>query len=320
MERVLLLREDADGDVEPPDQRFEIRAQDPCPLVADVAQLPREGCRRVASRGTEQLDERGPRPIADVEQLPFAEDALESGDRLLVARSFREDPVVDQLAQRPDRRVLVADPGQQEFLQLDRTRFGFRPDPRERGAEAVQEPVEVIAKASADVTHRGRHVRIRLAPDEQVADLVEEAERADVAGGDAGRLWRPGLVHPLGEGADRREIGDRQVATEPEQRVVDAVALAGGPADVEVARTVEGPVRGAVHRRRMARAGWRRQTAETSRGRSAATCSIARRRSSRPAGSNSYDHGRMRSSRCIWRSRPAASASRDMRMRSADSS
>src|SRR4029079_8657704 len=134
-----------------------------------------------------------------------------------------------------------------------------------------------------------------LAGDQQVTDLVKQSECADLTRGDTRDLRRPGIVHPLGDDPDRSKVGDGQVATDPEKRVVDGVPLAGGPADMEVARTVGGArtvevrVRGGVHRRRMARAGERRQPAVASVGRSAATCSIARRSSSSPAGSNSYD-------------------------------
>ena len=60
-----------------------------------------------------------------------------------------------------------------------------------------------------------------------------------------------------------------------------------------------------------------RPTAIGSGRRVAATCSIARRRSSRPAGSNSYVQRRTRSGRSNRWSRPLAIASRDMRITSA---
>ena len=235
----------------------------------------------MVGRRAQQLDERCLRPVADVEELAAGEDALEPCDGVVVARALRQDAVVDQLAQGTDRRVLVADAGQQKLLELDDRWLAGRSDAGKRRREPVQEPIEVVAQSAPDVAHRGRHRRSarRLARDQEVTDLMQQPERPDLAGRHAGRLGRPLLVHALGERPDGIQIGDRDVAADAEQGVVDAVALAGGPSDVEIAP--------GDHRRRMARAGWHRQPAGASAGRSAATCSIARRRSSRPAGSNS---------------------------------
>ena len=142
--------------------------------------------------------------------------------------------------------------------------------------------------------------------------------------GDAGRA-------PAGRAAfirgatvpDRGQVGDGQVAAACRGARRRSVALAGGPRGRGTRRSRDGARPGraaAAHRRRMARAGARRQTA--------APRWVARRRRARSRGAAAPArtgrtrsvHGRIRSGSRIWRSRPAASASRDMRMRSAVSS
>jgi hypothetical protein len=95
-------------------------------------------------------------------------------------------------------------------------------------------------------------------------------------------------VHPRRETADPGRIGDDQVAARRDQRHLDGVTVARLAADME-----RPEVAGLAHRRSMARSSCRhrsgtgRQVVTASRGRAAVTCSMARRRSSRPDGSKS---------------------------------
>ena len=69
---------------------------------------------------------------------------------------------------------------------------------------------------------------------------MEQPERHDLAGPDRGRARRPDRVHPRGELADRGEVGDDEVATGTQEGVIDRVALARRPANVELAHWPEG--------------------------------------------------------------------------------
>ena len=111
--------------------------------------------------------------------------------------------------------------------------------------------------------------------DQAVEDLVEDADRDQLAGGDGGRSGRPS------GGA----VG------------VDSVGGLAGGRHVARCRT-----RRARRSRRPGRGGGARRarggspaSGEGCHARAATTCSTARRRCSRPAGSNSYVHGRTRS-------------------------
>ena len=172
------------------------------PAVADVAQLAGERCRRLAGRRPQQLDERRLRPVADVEQLALGEDLLEPGDGVVVARPFAKDPVVDELAQRADRRVLVADPRQQQLLESDVARFGFGPDPGNAAAEPVEQPIEVVAQASSDVAHRRRHLRSPAGAWRAISrwPISWSSPSAPISPADTpGASGWPSLVHPLGD-------------------------------------------------------------------------------------------------------------------------
>ena len=87
--------------------------------VADVAELAEQRRRGVAGGRPHELDERD---AARPERWAVGEDPLQPGDGLVVARPVGEDPVVDELAQRPDGRVLVGDPGQEQLLEPARRR------------------------------------------------------------------------------------------------------------------------------------------------------------------------------------------------------
>ena len=222
---VLLLGEDPDRDVQPADQRVEVGAEDRAPVLADVAQLAGQRRRDVPGRGSQQLHERGPRAVGEFHLRPAREGALQSGDDVVVARPLAQDAVVDQLAQRPDRRVLVGDPGEQQLLEAHDGRLRLRTGAREGRGEAVQHEIRVVADVAPDVAQGAGHApgRERLeARGQQVRDLVQQAEGHDLAGSDRGRARLPDGVHPRGEVADRREIGDDEVAACAEQGVVDA--------------------------------------------------------------------------------------------------
>ena len=109
---------------------------------------------------------------------------------------------------------------------------------------------------------------------------MEQPERADVAGLIDGPAGRTRFIRSARRRMPARSR-DHEVAANPEQRAIDAVAFA------RVAPDVEGP-----HGRSIARGPCRErgdpgQPATASTGRLAVTCSIARRRSSSPDGSNS---------------------------------
>ena len=289
----------------------------PRPVLADVAQLSDERRRGRARRHPHELDERA---AARDQFIVVGKGALKAGDGLGVAGALGQDAVVDELVERTQCRVLVGDPGQQQFLEPFHGRLRRRSAAGELRRVAVQQTVGVRAELLAHLAERGGHRRGsagRLVPgDEQVADLVKEAQRPDLAGPDPRRPGRALGIHPGGQSADRGHVGHDDVAADAGQARLDLVAFARRPPDVEIA----GPRDVDQHRRSIARGRRGRQAPTTSAGRLAAMWSMARRSSSRPDGSNSYDHGRTRSVRVSCASRPAARASRDMRMTSAISS
>ena len=123
---------------------------------------------------------------------------------------------------------------------------------RELLAEPVEQADRVGTEAVLEVGQGGPDragPAFRLvAGDEQVADLVEQAERPDLAGLDRRRARFAQDVHPRGETADPGRVGDDQVAARPDQRLVDRVPLARLAPDVE-----RHEVAGLAHRRSMAR-------------------------------------------------------------------
>jgi len=58
MEAVLLLGQDTDRDIEPLGERGESVAEEPAPVLADVAELAGQRVRRLAGRLTQELEER----------------------------------------------------------------------------------------------------------------------------------------------------------------------------------------------------------------------------------------------------------------------
>ena len=99
---------------------------------------------------------------------------------------MREDPVVDELAEWPDRRVFVRDAGQQQFLETMRRRLRVGTLARELVPEAIQQAGRIRPEALLQVREgRGDRARptVRLVPcDQEVADLVQESQRSDLSG------------------------------------------------------------------------------------------------------------------------------------------
>ena len=167
---------------------------------------------------------------------------------------------------------------------------GSGPRPGKLLAEAVEQalgvvPPEVHLQAGQRGGHRAGLAFRLVALDEQVADLVQQPQRADVTGLDRRLVQRTGTVHPARQAAHAGQVGDDQIAADPEQRAADAVSLARLAPDVEVAH------QRSIARRppgdRVPRLASRPQAGVTSVGRLAVTCSMARRNSSRPDGSKS---------------------------------
>ena len=92
---------------------------------------------------------------------------------------------------------------------------------------------------------------------------MDEAEGRDLAGGDGRGACLARLVHPVRQATDAGQVRDHEVAARSEQRPVHAIPSARFALDVERAHQV------ATGRR------------------AADAWSMARRRSSRPEGSNS---------------------------------
>ena len=237
VERALLLGKDADGEIETPDERVETGPEEDPPGRLDEPQLAgqRGGC--LAGGQAHELEQREAVPV---DRRPTGEGGFEALDRILVASAFRERPIVDELLERADRGVLVGDARQQQLLEAVLGRLRLRPAARELLAEAVEQalgvvPPEVRLQAGQRGGHRARLAFRLVARDEQVADLVQQTQRADVTGLDRRLVQRPGAVHPARQAAHARQVGDDQIAAGPEQWAADAVSLARLAPDVELA-------------------------------------------------------------------------------------
>ena len=144
VQAALFLGEDADRDVQPADDRVEIRPEDRAPSAPGrtaAGRPARSGTRRAGARSSSTSDARVPSPRSS--PSPAANDASRPASQVVVARPVAEDPVVDQLAQRSERRVLVGDADQQQLFEAVDGRFGLRPDAREGGGEAIEDEVGV---------------------------------------------------------------------------------------------------------------------------------------------------------------------------------
>ena len=205
-------------------------------MLTDVAQLPGEGCRGVAGRQSHQLDQRRALQLA---RRAVGKDRLEAGDRLCVPCPLGDPAVVDQLVQRAKRRVLVGDPGQQELLETMGRGLRNGAAAREFLGESIQKADAVGAQPGSELGHGGAHgarppARL-VARDQQVADLMEQAHRADLAGLDGRRAACSIKVHPGGQAADPRRIRDDQIAPRPDQCSTDRVPFPRFAAEVKVA-------------------------------------------------------------------------------------
>jgi hypothetical protein len=234
MERPLLLGEDPDRDVEVAHQDVEVVAEQRAPGRPDEPQLAGEGRRRASCRQPDELDQR---QAVAIERRPCRERRLEAGDGFAVAGAPREVTVIHELEQGIRCRVLVGDPGEQELLEAGRRWLRLGADPRELRAEPVEQPACLTrADRVLEVDKRGRdgagHPKGFVAVDQQVADLVDEAQRRDVAGLD-GRSGRSQGVHRGREPADPGEVGGDQVALRADERAADPVSDACLAAEVE---------------------------------------------------------------------------------------
>jgi hypothetical protein len=151
---------------------------------------------------------------------------------------------------------------------------------REFDAEALQDaghapraqfPLQLVDS----LADRARAELLVEPADDRVEDLVQDAERVQLAGGQGGRtavLAGARLVHPRDQPARGADVGRDDTPVETEERAVEPVPRPGGAGNVELPHHRQGchAVASAVSFRRAA---W--------------TCSIERRRSSRPEGSNS---------------------------------
>ena len=282
MERSLLLGDDAEREVHPGDECRERVAQDAGPLLADVAELPGQRGRGVAGGRAQQLDERlavGPEPGS------VGEGHLEPRDGIAVAGRAFEWPVVDQLAERPDGRILVGDPDEDELLEPRRPRFGTGGPPGELRREPIEQalrvaPAETLLECAQGDIDGVRRAVLLVPRDDQMADLVDQPHRPDLAGRDRRRAAPRRSFIRFASRRMASEVGRDEIAGRADQAAVDAVALARDPLDVE-----------GTHRPKHRMAGGARraqgQTGAASAGRVEATCSMARRSSSRPDGSNS---------------------------------
>ena len=252
-------------------------------MLADVSQL---GCQRGgrhAGGRPHELDERSALVVA---RRSIGEGRLQARDRLGISAARRQVAIVDELLEGSKRRVLVGDPGEHQLLEAVRRRLGAWPDPRELLPEPVQQASalgpELCVEGRQRRRHRPRAAARLVAGHEQVADLVEEPECADLAGLDRRSPAGSVGVHPAGQPADARRVGHDQVAARPDQRSADGVSPARLATDMELAshRPIVRP--GPGHR-----ATTPGQAVAGSAGRVLATCSTARRRSSRPDGSKS---------------------------------
>ena len=127
-------------------------------------------------------------------------------------------------------------------------RFRLCPLPREFLTEPVEQTVRVRTESRLEVVqrrlHRSRPAISLVAGDQEVTDLVEQAQGPDLAGLDRRGAGDPGDVHPVGQASNAGRVGHDEVAADPDQRAAQGVPLTRLAADVEVT--------GLGHRRSMA--------------------------------------------------------------------
>ncbi len=210
-------------------------AQEMSPRRTDEPELAGQRGRRLAGGETHEVDQR---EAVRFDRRTVTERQLEPRDRIAVARLAAKHLVIDQFAQRPDRRVLVGDPGQQQFLDARGPRPGCRTLVREIVGESVEQAIDIGAQPRLEVRegslHGARPVIGFVAGDQEVADLVEQPERGDVAGLDRRRSGRTSRVHPIGQATQAVGVGHDEVAARPDQRTLDGIARPRLAPDVEL--------------------------------------------------------------------------------------
>ncbi len=183
VQAVLLLGEDADRDVEPGQQLVERATEQPAPMLANEPELADQRVRRDPGRLAEDLEE-GPGSVAfatldgDAPRV-----ALEGRDRRPESVG-RQDPLIDEIAERSSRRIDVRQMDEQEVLEPS-GRVGLDPGKALRkgrqelagrsGADRLADRRECVPDRDLRLPARGRDNR-------QVGRLVEQAECQELAG------------------------------------------------------------------------------------------------------------------------------------------
>ena len=282
---VLLLGQDADRQVEPAEQVLERRRRGARPSArgCSAAGRPaRSGRGAPGARISSMSDSAVDRRSAARRRTTASRPAIASA----VAGALGQRPVVDQLAQRSERRVLVGDPGQEQLLEPMVGGLGLGPRPGnswpKRSSSRRGRPGRAARSRSARAAAMapGRSPLL-VAGDEDVADLVEQAEGRDLAGADRRRARRLGRAFIR---AARRRIPARSATIRSPRLPISERSTpyrSRGSRRTwksRITRASYGPDR-------PARARVRRWSPRS--GRALATCSMARRSSSRPDGSKS---------------------------------
>jgi len=102
----------------------------------------------------------------------------------------------------------------------------------EAGEDAAQPPAaDLLLELGDGIAQRAGTEAPVVPVDDVMEDLVEDPDRAELAGGDRRRARRltkgTRLVHPGGEPARTGEIGDEDAAPKTEQCLAEAVLPAG---------------------------------------------------------------------------------------------
>ena len=213
----LLLRDHVEPHQQPPEQRVECIAQEPGPVLADPTELPGERRRVGASRRpSSSTSVSSPGPSGEAS----AASRFQRGDRP-IAVGGHDAAVVDQLAERPEGRVLVGDPEQQQLLHAIR-RLALLKHRNSPAAAPMSVPnrfgpsVSSTTSVAAGIASAGS-VSAAFATS-RWKDLVEEPRAASspacTDGASAGRaaLTRGGYPAGTGErggGRDRGPAGGR---------------------------------------------------------------------------------------------------------------
>ena len=265
--RALLLVDHVERDEQPAQQV----AEQVAPAIPDVFELARERVGRGQRRAPEHVDQV---LMVGTERRLAGEEPAERGDQVRIPRLTLELRIVEQLEERGERRVRVREPQQQQLLERDlavgegagpspEVILGARPVPvdrerREQGREPAQCRLDRAgADPRAQELERPRLNVVApfrpIQPGDEMQDLVDEAHGVKLAGLDRPLGMPAGvahLVHAQREPPGRSQVGDDDVAAEPEPGGVERVALARRPRDVELEQRRDGRGGGTVRRRR----------------------------------------------------------------------